>query len=288
MLSFGYAVAALWPEQAPARTRGLHSLALLTVACALAKPELHGLHFGPPWCLSQRSGRASRSQIDWRLLILASSCPPRDAYTPVSLTFSDSQIPASCRKQPHRVRPAGRHEAILVVVDGQAASLALFPCRFWHQFRRVRGGFRVDAGMDLFCGRAGMMYLLAESGAENDPREHAVERADRAFFILFVQSAAHISAYFGGALATATQWERRRAMASSDVFYCTPRLGSPCMWGMRPGCKVLVAVRQQSYRPSAAADSPARSPVVLGTQVVHRAWVKRLPSSRSVSWAVRL
>jgi hypothetical protein len=80
-------------------------------------------------------------------------------------------------------------------------------------FRRAREDCALMLAWLLFAIGAAMMYLLAESG----PRMvhgNMLWSAQIAVFILFVRSAAHISVYFGGALATAPRGERWRAMAS--------------------------------------------------------------------------
>jgi hypothetical protein len=214
MLSFGYAVAALWPQQGQS-VRTFIPCALLSVACALAKPN-YTVCILPALVFVAAKRAASRSPIDWRLLILGFLLP---ASATLMLqyywTFSDSQIPG--------VLPGNSHIvfAPLAVMSQHSSWLAvklllslLFPISVLAtNFRRVREDSALMLAWVLFAVGAGMMYLLAESG----PRMihgNMLWGAQIAVFILFVQSAAHISAYFGGALATATQWERRRALAS--------------------------------------------------------------------------
>ena len=130
-------------------------------------------------------------------------------------TFSDSQIPG--------VLPGSSRIvfAPLAVMRQYSSWLAvklllslLFPISVLAtNFRRVREDCFLMLAWTLFAVGAGMTYLLAESG----PRMihgNMLWGAQIALFILFIQSAAHISAYFGGALVTASRWERRRALAS--------------------------------------------------------------------------
>ncbi len=65
----------------------------------------------------------------------------------------------------------------------------------------------------LFAVGAGIAYLLAESGPRM-AHGNMVWSAQIAVFILFVQSAAHLSTYFGGVLTTPARGERWRATAS--------------------------------------------------------------------------
>ena len=214
LLSFGYAAAALWPEQGE-KTHTLIGCALLTVACALAKPN-YTVCILPALASVAAKRAAFRSQIDWKLLLLGFVVPACATLVfQYHWTFSDSQIPG--------VLPGSSHIvfAPLAVVRRHSSWLAvklllslLFPLSVLAiNFRRAKEDSALLLAWVLFVFGAGMMYLLAESG----PRMihgNMLWSAQIAVFILFVQSAAHISAYFGGALTTAPRGERMRAMAS--------------------------------------------------------------------------
>jgi hypothetical protein len=214
LLSFGYAAAALWPEQG-AKVRTTILCALLTVACALAKPN-YTVCILPALAIVAAKRGAFHSPIDWKLLVLGFVLPAcATLLLQYHWTFSDSQIPG--------VLPGNSHIvfAPLAVVRRSSTWLVvklllslLFPLSVLAvNFRRAREDCALMLAWLLFAIGAAMMYLLAESG----PRMvhgNMLWSAQIAVFILFVRSAAHISVYFGGALATAPRGERWRAMAS--------------------------------------------------------------------------
>jgi hypothetical protein len=214
MLSFGYAVAALWPKEGQ-NARAFIPCALLTVACALAKPS-YTVCILPALVVVAAKRAASRSPIDWKLLLLGFILPASATLViQYHWTFSDSQIAG--------VLPGNSHIvfAPLAVMRHYSSWLAaklllslLFPISVLAtNFRRVRENSALMLAWVLFAIGAGMAYLLAESGPRMT-HGNMLWSAQIAVFLLFVQSAAHISAYFGGALATATGRERRRALAS--------------------------------------------------------------------------
>jgi hypothetical protein len=214
MLSFGYATAALWPKEGK-KGRTWIACCLLTVACALAKPN-YTICILPALAIVAAKRAAFRSQIDWKLLVFGFALPALAIHAfQYYWTFGDRQTLG--------VQPGSNHIvfAPLAVMRQYSSWLAvklllslLFPLSVLAtNFHRVKENSALMLAWVLFVVGAGMMYLLAESG----PRMihgNMLWSAQIGIFILFVQSAAHISAYFGGALATATQWERRRALAS--------------------------------------------------------------------------
>jgi hypothetical protein len=214
LVSFGYATATLWPKEGE-NARNWIACALLTLACALAKPS-YTVCILPALAVVAVKRAAFRSQIDWRLLILGFALPALATLAfQYYWTFSDSQIPGTIPGAKHIVF------APLAVMKRYSSWLAvklllslLFPLSVLAiNLRRAREDSALMLAWVLFAVGAGIGYLLAESG----PRMihgNMLWSAQIAIFILFVQSAAHIAAYFGGALTTSTQAERRRAMAS--------------------------------------------------------------------------
>ena len=128
-------------------------------------------------------------------------------------TFGDNQIPG--------VQPGSSH-----IVFAPFTVMRLYSSWLWLKlllsllfplsvlainFRRALDDSALMLAWVLFALGAAMMYLLAESG----PRLiHGNMLWSAQIAVLFVQSAAHVAAYFGGVLATATRRERRRATAS--------------------------------------------------------------------------
>jgi hypothetical protein len=214
LASFGYAVSALWPQQGE-KAPTLIPAALLTVVCALAKPS-YTVCILPALAVLAAKRAASRTPIDWKLLAFGFFLPAlATLLLQYQWTYSDRQIPGVYAGTSHIVF------APLVVVRHYSSWLGpkllfslLFPfSALAVNFRRAREDLALMLAWVLFAAGAGLMYLLAETG----PRAiqgNLLWSAQIAVFILFVQSAAHISSYFGGSLATCVPRERWRAKAS--------------------------------------------------------------------------
>ena len=194
LLSFGYAAAALWPEQG-AKVRTTILCALLTVACALAKPN-YTVCILPALAIvaAKRGGvsltdRLEASRIGLRLARLC------DASPPVSLDLQrqpDSRCPA--RQQPHCVCTFGRGSAVLHVAGGQVASFAaLPPFSLGCQFPKGAGGLRPDAGVASLRHRRRDDVLAGGKRAEDGSREYAMERPDRGLHPLCPVGSPHFS-----------------------------------------------------------------------------------------------
>jgi hypothetical protein len=214
LLSFGYAASALWPKPGN-NARTFVPAALLTVACALAKPS-YTVCILPALAVLAAKRAASRSPIDWKLLVFGFFLPAgATLVVQYQWTYSDRQIPGVYAGMSHIVF------APLVVMRLYSSWLGpklllslLFPLSALAvNLRRACADFALMLAWVLVAVGAGLMYLLAETG----PRliqGNLLWSAQIAVFILFVQSAAHISAYFGGSRATCAPQERLRAMAS--------------------------------------------------------------------------
>jgi hypothetical protein len=231
LVSFGYATAALWPKEGE-NARSWIACALLTLACALAKPS-YTICILPALAVVAAKRAVSRARIDWKLVILGFLLPACAMLVfQYSRTFGDSQITGTI--------PGAKHIVFspLTVMKVRSSWLAvklllslLFPLSVLAiNFRRAKEDSALMLAWFLFAVGGGMAYLLAESG----PRlvhGNLLWSAQIAIFILFVQSAAHISAYFGGALTTAPQGERRRAMASFGCLLLHTAFGIALYFG---------------------------------------------------------
>lgn len=226
LVSFGYATAALWPKEGK-NPRTWIACALLTLACALAKPS-YTVCILPVLAIVAAKRMVFRSQIDWRLVILGFLLPATAILVlQYNRTFGDDQIADTI--------PGAKHIlfAPLAVMKLRSSWLAvklllslLFPLSVLAiNFRRAKENSALMLAWVLFAVGAGIAYLLAESGPRM-PHGNMLWSAQIAIFILFVQSAAHVAAYFGGALITAPPGERRRAVASLGCLLLHTAFGS--------------------------------------------------------------